>query len=195
MEDVLINKNREYPGVELLEDHEIMVSVKDGDVHKLGLLFDRHAQGLFNYFQLQVRDRFRSEDLVQNVFYKILKYRHTFKEGADFRVWMYAIARNEKVNFFKHNRSSDEEVNPEQPDENSNNPENDLASKTDKKHLGRALERISPDSRELLILSKYTGLPYNRIAEIYDCTVGAIKVRIFRAMQELKAQFVNIAEE
>lgn len=179
----------------MLEDHEIMVSVKDGDVHKLGLLFDRYAQGLFNYFQLQVRDRFRSEDLVQNVFYKILKYRHTFKEGADFRVWMYAIARNEKVNFFKHNRSSDEEVNPEQPDENSNNPENDLASKTDKKHLGRALERISPDNRELLILSKYTGLPYNRIAEIYDCTVGTIKVRIYRAMQELKAQFVNIAEE
>jgi RNA polymerase sigma-70 factor (ECF subfamily) len=48
------------------------------------LLFDRYAQGLFNYFQLQVREWFKSEDLVQNVFYKILKYRHTFKDGADF---------------------------------------------------------------------------------------------------------------
>lgn len=173
----------------------IMLSVKDGDVQKLGLLFDRYAQGLFNYFQLQVRDRFKSEDLVQNVFYKILKYRHTFKDGADFRVWMYAIARNEKVNYFKTNRVSEVEVNPEQPDEYGVNPENDLASETDKKHLSRALERISPDNRELLILSKYTGLPYSKIAEIFECTVGAIKVRIYRAMQELKAQFVNIAGE
>jgi RNA polymerase sigma-70 factor (ECF subfamily) len=179
----------------LVEDREIMLMVKDGDVHKLGLLFDRHAQGLFNYFQLQVRERFKSEDLVQNVFYKILKYRHTFKEGADFRVWMYAIARNEKVNFFKTNRVSDEEVDSEQTDENSDNPENALASKADKKHLTRALERMSPDNRELLILSKYTGLPYSQIAEMFECTVGAIKVRIFRAMQELKAQFINIAEE
>jgi RNA polymerase sigma factor (sigma-70 family) len=178
----------------LVEDREIMLSVRDGDVQKLGLLFDRYAQGLFNYFQLQVRDRFKSEDLVQNVFYKILKYRQTFKEGADFRVWMYAIARNEKINFFKTNRSSDVEVNPEQPDD-MGNPEMDLASETDKKHLNRALERISPDNRELLILSKYTGLPYIKIAEIFECTVGAIKVRIYRAMQELKAQFINIAEE
>lgn len=179
----------------MLEDHEIMLMVKDGDVHKLGLLFDRYAQGLINYFQLQVRDRFKSEDLVQNVFYKILKYKHTYKEGADFRVWMYAIARNEKADFFKNIRISDVEVNPEQPDENCVNPEIDLASKTEKKHLTQALEMISPDNRELLILSKYTGLPYNKIAEIYECTVGAIKVRIYRAMQELKAQFINIAEE
>jgi RNA polymerase sigma factor (sigma-70 family) len=179
----------------LVEDCEIMLKVREGEVHKLGLLFDRYAQGLFNYFQMQVRDRFKSEDLVQNVFYKILKYRHTFKENADFRVWMYAIARNEKVNFFKTNRVSDEEVNPEQPDEQSSNPESVLASKADKRHLMKALERISPDNRELLILSKYTGLPYSQIAEIFECTVGAIKVRIFRAMQELKAQFINIAEE
>ncbi len=177
----------------MVEDREIMLMVRDGDVQKLGLLFDRYAQGLFNYFQLQVRDRFKSEDLVQNVFYKILKYRHTFKEGADFRVWMYAIARNEKVNFFKTNRPSNEEVNPEQPDE-SENPEDDLASKTDKKHLSRAIERLSPENRELLILSKYTGLAYSQIAEMFDCTVGAIKVRIHRAMQELKTQFINIAE-
>jgi RNA polymerase sigma-70 factor (ECF subfamily) len=108
---------------------------------------------------------------------------------------MYAIARNEKANFFKTNRVSDEEVNPEQPDEQSSDPESVLASRADKRHLMRALERISPDNRELLILSKYTGLPYSQIAEIFECTVGAIKVRIFRAMQELKAQFINIAEE
>jgi len=172
-----------------------MLKVRDGGTHKLGELFDRHARGLFNYFHFQIRDRFKSEDLVQNVFYKILKYRHTFKEGSDFKVWMYAIARNEKVNYFKKNSSSYGEVVSEQSDEWNRNPENELEYKTDKNQLNRALEMISPDNRELIILSKYTGVPYRQIAELYGCTVGAIKVRIYRAIKELKNQYLNIAGE
>ena len=179
----------------MIQDREIMLSVRDGDTRKLGLLFDRHAQGLFNYFQFQIKDRFKSEDLVQNVFYKILKYRLTFKDGADFKVWMYAIARNEKINHFKNNRSFVEEVDHEQSGEWSSNPETDLESKTDKNHLNRALERIRSDNRELIILSKFTGLPYSQIAEIFGCTIGAIKVRIYRALKELKAQYLIVAGE
>lgn len=175
------------------QDREIMLRVKDGDTHKLGQLYDKHAQGLFNYFQFQIKDRFKCEDLVQNVFYKILKYRHTFKNGADFRVWMYTIARNEKINHLKRRKPPGKEFDPEQPDEGGRNPENELEDKTNKKHLNRALERISSDSRELLILSKFTGLPYSQIADIFGCTVGAIKVRIYRAMKELKVQYLNIA--
>ena len=177
----------------MIQDQEIMLSVREGDTHKLGLLFDRHAQGLFNYFRFQIRDRFKSEDLVQNVFYKILKYRHTFKDGADFKVWMYAIARNEKINHFKNDRPLDQEVDPEQSDEWNPNPEKDLEEKMDRNQLNKALEMTSPDNRELIILSKYTGLPYRQIAELYGCTVGAIKVRIYRAIKELKAQYLMIA--
>ena len=172
-----------------------MLSVREGDTHNLGLLFDKHAKGLFNYFQFQIRDRFKSEDLVQNVFYKILKYRHTFKDGADFRVWMYAIARNEKINHFRNNTSITEAVDPELSDEWNRNPEIDLEQKTDMHQLKKALGMISSENRELLILSKYTGLPYSEIAELLGCTVGAIKVRIYRAIKELKAQYLNIAGE
>lgn len=177
------------------QDQEIMLSVRDGDTHQLGLLFDRHAQGLFNYFRFQVRDSFKSEDLVQNVFYKILKYRHTFKDGANFKVWMYAIARNEKINYFKNNSFQSQELNPEQSDESSRNPEKEFELEAEKKQLNKALEMMTPDNRELIVLSKYTGLPYRQIAELYGSTVGAIKVRIYRAMKELKSQYLMIAGE
>jgi RNA polymerase sigma-70 factor (ECF subfamily) len=179
----------------LNQDREKMLSVRNGDIQKLGQLYDKHAQGLYNYFQFQIKDSFKCEDLVQTVFYKILKYRHTFKNGADFKVWMYTIARNEKINYFSSKKPSGKEFDPEQPDERSRNPENELEDKTNKNHLNRALERISSDNRELLILSKFTGLPYNKIAEIFGCTVGAVKVRIYRAMKELKVQYLNIAGE
>ena len=177
----------------MIQDQEIMVSVREGDTHKLGVLFDRHAQGLFNYFKFQIKDRFKSEDLVQNVFYKILKYRHTFKDGADFKVWMYAIARNEKIDYFKKRRPLDKTLDFELSDEWSQSPEKSLEDKTDKKHLNKALGKISPDNRELIVLSKYTGLPYRQIAELYGCTEGAIKVRVYRAIKELKTQYLMIA--
>ena len=73
------------------------------------------------------------------------------------------------------------------------NPKKEEPNETDKNHLDKALKMISTDNRELIILSKYTGLSYSKIAEIFGCTVGAIKVRIYRAVKELKSQYLNIA--
>ena len=74
---------------------------------------------------------------------------------------MFTIARNEKINYFKNNRLLNEEVLLEQSDEWNSNPENKLEDKTDKNQLNKALGMISSDNRELIILSKYTGLPYS----------------------------------
>ncbi len=183
------------PGAELTQDHKIMLSVRDGDVQRLGQLFDKYSKRLYNYFQFQIKDRLKSEDLVQEVFYNILRYRHTYKNGANFKVWMYTIARNEKINYFRDNRFLTTDIDPEQSDEGNRNPEDDLEHKTDIDQLNIALARISSDNRELIILSRFNGLPYNEIAEITGCTVGAVKVRMYRAIRELKDQYLRIAGE
>jgi RNA polymerase sigma factor (sigma-70 family) len=179
----------------LVQDHEIMLSVKNGDINRLGLLFDKYSRDLFNYFRLQLRDSSNSEDLVQNVFYNILKYRHTYRDEADFKAWMYSIARNEKINFFKKRKYSGSELSPEHSDENAVTPEEDLVNKDNTDSLRMALDRISPDNRELIVLSRFSGLPYARIAEIAGCEVGALKVRIYRAMKELKDKFHKVSGE
>jgi RNA polymerase sigma factor (sigma-70 family) len=183
------------PGAELKQDHKIMLSVRDGDVQRLGQLFDKYSKRLYNYFQFQIKDRLKSEDLVQEVFYNILRYRHTYKNGANFKVWMYTIARNEKINYFRNNRFLTTDIDPEQSDEGNSNPEDDLEHKADIDQLNIALARISSDNRELIILSRFNGLPYNEIAEITGCTVGAVKVRMYRAIRELKDQYLKIAGE
>ncbi len=179
----------------MTQDHEIMLSVKNGEIQKLGLLFDKYSKGLFNYFRVQLRDSSISEDLVQNVFYNILKYRHTFREGADFKVWMYTIARNEKISYFKGRKFIDREIESEQPDEENKTPEDNLMHKGDVDLLNKALERISPDNRELIILNRFNGLSYNEIREILKCGIGALRVRMHRAVNELKEQFNKISEE
>ena len=179
----------------MTQDHEIMLSVKDGDVQKLELLFDKYSKEVYGYFQFQIRDRLKSEDLVQNVFYNILKYRHTFKDGANFKVLMYTIAGNEKVKFFKNSKVLTSDMALEQSNEESSNPENDLEHKADLTNLNMALQMVSPHNRELIILSRFNGLLYSQISEIMGCKIGTLKVRMYRAIKELRAKFNKIAGE
>src|SRR5579871_3292212 len=71
-----------------------MLEVRAGNVGKLELLFDRHHRPLFRYFLHLTANRAVSEDLVQEVFFRILKYRHTYHPETTFRAWMYQIGRN-----------------------------------------------------------------------------------------------------
>src|SRR5580700_8292786 len=77
-----------------LEDEQLMGGVSEGDIGGLEPLFDRHHRALFHYFLRLTSNRMASEDLVQDVFYRILKYRHTYQKGTPFRAWMYQIGRN-----------------------------------------------------------------------------------------------------
>ena len=65
----------------MLTDHDVMLAVRDGDVEKLGVLFEKHHKRLYNYFLLETKNRQVSEDLEQDVFYRMLKYRQILKSG------------------------------------------------------------------------------------------------------------------
>ena len=77
-----------------LSDNVLMVKVQEGDLDKLGLLYQRYKKILFGYFYRQTCLAAISEDLVQNVFFRILKYRKQFRNEGKFTSWMYSIAHN-----------------------------------------------------------------------------------------------------
>ncbi len=77
-----------------LTDNSLMLKVKAGDLDKMGLLFERYHRPLFAFLYHSTGQAAHSEDLVQTVFYRMLKYRYTFTEVGEFRTWMYHLARN-----------------------------------------------------------------------------------------------------
>src|SRR5277367_1842676 len=81
-----------------------MQAVRSGDVGKLELLFDRHHRGLFHYFLHVTSNTAVSEDLVQEVFLRILKYRRTYQTGTAVRPWMYQIGRNALIDHVGRNK-------------------------------------------------------------------------------------------
>ena len=80
--------------MDALADNALMLKVKSGDVDRLGLLFDRYHRVLYSFFYRFTASKMVSEDLVQNVFMRMLKYKHTFTGDGRFTTWMYHLARN-----------------------------------------------------------------------------------------------------
>ena len=71
-----------------------MQRVRDGDVDRLSILFERHHRALYQYFAHVSRERDLAEDLLQDVFFRMLKYRQTYSSEGRFVAWMFQIARN-----------------------------------------------------------------------------------------------------
>ena len=85
-------------------DEELMLRVRNDEVEALSDLFDRYHVSLYNFFVRLTGNPPASEDLVQDTFYRVLKYRRTYKPGTSFRTWMYQVARNARNDRFRRQR-------------------------------------------------------------------------------------------
>src|ERR1700754_5170091 len=77
-----------------MTDEQIMEAVRNGDLQQASLLFDRYHKRIFNFLARMAMDRELAEDLTQNVFLRLIKYRTSYREGARFQSWIYQVARN-----------------------------------------------------------------------------------------------------
>lgn len=178
-----------------MTDNELMMQVRDGDLQKLGLLFERHHARLFLFAFRMTGDREVSKDVVQDVFHRILKYRHTFRGEGSFATWMYHLARNVI-------RRSLSQVKTTYPLETMSSrisgealPAEQLERKQAKEHLKAALGQLPFSQREVLVLSRYEDMKYKDIAEMLGCSEGAVKVRIHRALKELRTYYLERSNE
>lgn len=180
--------------LEALTDNALMIKVKDGHLDTLGLLFARYKKPLFGFFYGMNKDAELSEDLVQNVFYRILKYRYLFRGDGDFRTWMFHIARNVNHDNFRKNKFRHKDSVESWQDRLSTNENRDTEFQKDEELqlLSIALDKLPEDKREILLLSKYQDKKYKEIGEILGCTEGAVKVKVFRALQELRAVYTEL---
>ena len=169
-----------------------MLKVIDGDIDKLGVLYERYKNPLYGYFfKLTRGDRDASEDLVHNVFYKVLKYKHSFKGTGKFSKWLFSIAHNLGIDYLRkesckyYNELDESRIN-------LSYELNSLEKEQDLNLLNRAMDRLNDDDRELIILSKIKGIKYTEIAEIINSSENAVKTRVFRTLNKLREHFYEL---
>ena len=186
------------PAVDSYSDHELMIAVRAGEIDKLGDLFERHHRPLYGFFVHLTADRSSSEDLVQLVFYRILKYRHTYRDEGRFSAWIYHLARKVAADHYRRGSTTptptDPDVLHEVPDQEPHAAQRAVAS-DDAARLHAALDALDPGQRELLVLARFQRLKHEDIARLYDISVGAVKVRVHRAFKELRDAYLKLSRE
>lgn len=179
-------------------DHELMLAVRAGDIRRLGDLFERHHRPLYGFFVRLTNQPSASEDLVQIVFYRILKYRHTYRDEGKFSAWIYHLARKVAADHFRKSASTPTPADPtdfhDQPDQ-APAPDTNATTADDLVLLRRALTRLTHEHREVIVLARLQHLNHQEIARLLDCSVGAVKVRAHRALKELREVYFKIRKE
>lgn len=184
--------------IDVLSDNELMLRVRDGENARLGMLFERHHKALFSFFLHTIGKRQIAEDLVQEVFVRMLKYRHTFRGDGGFAPWMFRMARNVRADHFRREARApfaETDIETVEPTDEGPLP-SDLAETSESVQiLWAAMNQLPVEKRELLVMARLELLRQDEIASVLSCKVGTVKVRIHRALKELAQIYQQLTSE
>jgi len=164
-----------------------------GDGAAFAQLYDRYVDQTFGYVYRRVQHRQTAEDLTSDVFLRAFRRLHTFEwQGVDVGAWIMTIARNRVHDHFKSARFRMERASDQTPEDPSpdtaDDPERVAMGRDMARALGRALEQLSDDHREVIELRFVHDRSVAETAEIMGRTVGAAKALQYRALKALADQ-------
>jgi RNA polymerase sigma-70 factor (ECF subfamily) len=182
-----------------------MAAVARGDLGSMGEIYRNRHRSLFRYFVRLTGRQAPAEDLVHEVFLRMIRYRDTYRGGTGgettgegaFESWMYRIARNAFTDHCRKHRnetpSTDMEL--ESLDSGKPTPFDNAAKRQDLALLHKAMRALPEEKRELLVLARFQDLSYEQIGGILGCGANTVKGRVFRAMKELGGIYADLCRE
>lgn len=175
------------------EDLGLLERIRRGDNEGAAELFERYAPALLRFTDRMLSDRGAAEEVTQEVFVKVISRAHQYDGRAGVASWLFAIAANACRDRRRRDRRA--AIVPleavAEPRARGEGIEASMVSDQRRAAVRKALSELSEEQREALVLARYHGMPYAEIAQTLGISVGAVKTRIFRAVQTLKAHFVE----
>jgi RNA polymerase sigma-70 factor (ECF subfamily) len=177
-----------------LSDQELMRIVQAGDISPASEIYDRYSGRIYNFALRFLKNSEAAEDATQEVFVKMIRHASQFQGDAKLSTWLFSITANWCRDFLRKadNKSKEsDDVLVTLPAPADQSPDRNLEQRENEVRIQRALKALTPEQREAILLSRYQGLSYAEIAQISGCSEGAVKTRVFRAMETLKKALVG----
>ncbi|MFD2786567.1 RNA polymerase sigma factor [Hymenobacter rubripertinctus] len=176
-----------------VSDETLMERVRHDDLDQLTPLFERYHGPLFNFLLRLTGSRETSQDLVQNVFLRVLRYRASYQPGQPFRAWLYQLARHVHHDHWQKNRVPATDVNDfERTTTHRRAALAGMAATQEQAALQEALSLLPVAQREILVLHRFQGFSYGEIGELLACSEGAARVRAHRALEALRQVYFEL---
>ena len=172
-----------------LDDKELMLKAgAEDDREAFAELVDRYKNFLLNFF-IRSGVNNDAEDLVQQTFLRLYRYRKNYRPTAKFTTFLFLIARQVRIDDLRKQKRHDEvmvdspEGLPEDLPDRGHSPSKEVEMRLD---LKRALRSLSEGLRSVVELGIYQDLPYADISTILGIPVGTVKSRMFHALAKLR---------
>ncbi len=171
-------------------DEDLIAEYQLGNVEAFEDLFQRYKGPILNFALRVLSNRADAEDVTAEVFFKLYTKKHMYQPVAKFKTWIFSIAHNACMTVFRKQKRlipmwfrKDGEGGYESWDvpDDQDSPVEELKKKEQQKMVRKAIQQLSKDQREALILREYHQMNYAQIAEVMSCTVDNVKVLIYRA--------------
>ena len=172
-------------------DQELLGLVARGDPAGTTALFEKYSEPLLRFSARMLNNRPEAEEVTQDVFLKMITRVEQYDGRAPVASWLFAIAANACRDRLRRGKRASVvplDAVAEAPDKQES-AEDRLADRQRKQAVRKALSSLSEEQREALILARYHGMPYSEIARTLNISEGAVKTRIFRAIESLKTMF------
>src|SRR5262245_43740053 len=178
-------------------DVALMLRLQAGDEGAFQDLFRKFSPRILQYVRRFVGSEARAEEVTQDVFVQVFRFRHRYQPQSRLASWVFTIATNLCLNELRRperhlrvdlwdRRDDDRSDEPQLPDPDAITPEQGASSRELAKQLDAAVAELPPKQRAALLLSRVDGLAYRDVGEALGCSEGAVKALLFRATQSLK---------
>ncbi len=188
-------------------DADLMLAFRGGDARAFETLVARHQRGIYNFILRSVRDRARAEELLQEVFLRVVRAKDRYERTAKFTTWIYAIARNLCVDEsrrarFRDHRSLDAKRPGRDGEEGgsllSRIPAADVPTDEAaeapllRTRMAAAIDALPEEQREVFLLRQMSGLSFREIGETLGVPENTIKSRMRYALEKLREHLSDL---
>ncbi len=169
--------------LEKMSDEGLMQLVSAREAEAFQALYDRYAGRVFAFLRRHCGDSGLAEDLLQETFWRVWLSARTFDPSrGDFCRWIYRVALNVSRNeMFRRRNRRECGLEPFEGESRGNVPPAGLET-----GLARALEKLTPAMREVVVLRCMEGWKFNEIESATGTSTGTLKARFHRAIKELR---------
>ncbi len=186
-----------------------MFAYRQGEAQAFNVLLTRHQRPVFNFLLRHVNNRSLAEDLLQEVFLRVIKSAGTYKREAKFTTWLYTIARNlciDNARRAKHRkaksldqplgrRGDSKRTVGDTVADTGPGVDRRVSSHRLQERIQQAVGSLSEEQREVFLMREQLNMPFKEIAGIIGCSDNTVKSRMRYALEHLRKALEDYREQ
>src|SRR3984885_12572061 len=183
-------------------DTALMLKVSNGDGSSFDRLLERYRAPVVNHLYRLVHNRAIAEELAQDVFLRVYRFRNRYQPEAKFSTWLFRITTNVALNWRRDTRRETAHLRLDaalhhvrriQVPDQTLRADQQLLAEYHAKEIRAAIESLPGKQLAAVLMHKYEGMDYAAIADVLDYSIPALKSLLFRAYETLRRRLAHFA--